>query len=241
MMRASNSLLILALVLEFAGSARSAPPPQPAPPAKPLPLKPGDARLLDDLPKATSKTPASKAVSEKADGEKPVIGKLPPQTPNSPEEEGEDIGQESPSVRLERIGRQMASVEQRLRAGDSTRSTQALQDRIVGELDGFLKQASKPSSAKSPKKPESGNQADASGGGNLKPKDEPSEKSKSNDGSTSSGNEKTARPDLTKEVWGELPPQVREQLLNALPEKFLPAYETLIEEYYRRLAERKRK
>ncbi|EAQ80240.1 hypothetical protein DSM3645_19628 [Blastopirellula marina DSM 3645] len=46
-----------------------------------------------------------------------------------------------------------------------------------------------------------------------------------------------ARGALIKEVWGQLPERVRQQLQNASVEKFLPKYERLTEEYFRRLAE----
>ncbi len=44
---------------------------------------------------------------------------------------------------------------------------------------------------------------------------------------------------LPSQAWGELPPQLREQLRSLAPEKFLPGYEALIEAYYRRLAEKR--
>ncbi|TWT39708.1 hypothetical protein [Blastopirellula retiformator] len=46
-----------------------------------------------------------------------------------------------------------------------------------------------------------------------------------------------ARGALIKEVWGQLPERVRQQLQNASVEKFLPKYERLTEDYFRRLAE----
>ena len=44
---------------------------------------------------------------------------------------------------------------------------------------------------------------------------------------------------LVKQVWGHLPDKVRDQMQNASVESFLPKYEKLIEEYYKRLAEEK--
>ena len=40
-----------------------------------------------------------------------------------------------------------------------------------------------------------------------------------------------------KDTWGHLPPRDREQMLQNTPDKFLPKYELLIEQYYKRLAE----
>ena len=42
---------------------------------------------------------------------------------------------------------------------------------------------------------------------------------------------------LINEVWGHLPPNVREKLLNVGSEKLLPQYEELIRKYYEALAE----
>ena len=42
---------------------------------------------------------------------------------------------------------------------------------------------------------------------------------------------------LINEVWGHLPPSVREKLLNVPSEKLLPQYDTLIRRYYESLAE----
>ena len=45
--------------------------------------------------------------------------------------------------------------------------------------------------------------------------------------------------ELIERVWASLPPQSREALLQLPAEEFLPKYQELIEEYYRRLAETK--
>ena len=44
---------------------------------------------------------------------------------------------------------------------------------------------------------------------------------------------------VMEELWGELPPRQRQQMLQLPVEEFLPKYELLIEEYFRRLAEEK--
>jgi hypothetical protein len=48
------------------------------------------------------------------------------------------------------------------------------------------------------------------------------------------------RERLMKEVWGKLPPRIRQKLLNASDEKYLPAYEDRIREYFRRLSTNER-
>jgi hypothetical protein len=42
-------------------------------------------------------------------------------------------------------------------------------------------------------------------------------------------------------VWGQLPPQLQKQIQSPTHEQFLPKYETLIIEYYKRLAEGERR
>ncbi|PHS11636.1 MAG: hypothetical protein COA78_09365 [Blastopirellula sp.] len=46
-----------------------------------------------------------------------------------------------------------------------------------------------------------------------------------------------ARNALLKETWGHLPEKIRQQLMNTSIEKFLPKYEKLTEDYFRKLAE----
>jgi hypothetical protein len=43
--------------------------------------------------------------------------------------------------------------------------------------------------------------------------------------------------ELLKDLWGHLPERVREQLLQAPTDEFLPKYQLEIEKYFRRLAE----
>lgn len=45
---------------------------------------------------------------------------------------------------------------------------------------------------------------------------------------------------VVKDVWGHLPPHLRDQLLNVYGEKYLPKYEELVRKYYEVLAEQNR-
>ncbi|MBS0266268.1 MAG: hypothetical protein JSS02_30340 [Planctomycetes bacterium] len=49
------------------------------------------------------------------------------------------------------------------------------------------------------------------------------------------------RRQAIKDVWGHLPPHVRDAMLNNLSEKYLPKYEDLVKKYYEELAEKNRK
>ena len=61
-------------------------------------------------------------------------------------------------------------------------------------------------------------------------------------GSTTERNKPHEKPDMERtrarmmRLWGELPPHVREQMLQSPVEDFPPKYELMIEEYFRRLA-----
>jgi hypothetical protein len=58
------------------------------------------------------------------------------------------------------------------------------------------------------------------------------------------GKDEAHKPDmeqmkgLLKDLWGQLPEKARDQMLQSSPEQFLPKYELLIEDYYRKLSEK---
>jgi hypothetical protein len=56
-------------------------------------------------------------------------------------------------------------------------------------------------------------------------------------GRKAASREELMRQSLQTDVWGHLPPQVRQQLLNGLNERMLPGYEALIRQFYSTLAE----
>ena len=43
---------------------------------------------------------------------------------------------------------------------------------------------------------------------------------------------------MMKRLWGELPERQREQMMQMPLEEFLPEYELMIEDYFRRLSEK---
>lgn len=53
--------------------------------------------------------------------------------------------------------------------------------------------------------------------------------------------EQARRRQAIKDVWGHLPPHIREAMLNSVSEKYLPKYEDLVKKYYEDLAEKSRK
>ena len=49
------------------------------------------------------------------------------------------------------------------------------------------------------------------------------------------------RSELVKDLWGQLPQRMREQLLQSSDDEFLPKYRQELEEYFRALAEEQAK
>lgn len=147
------------------------------------------------------------------------------------------------------IARQMRQVEQHIVKGDSGEKTQARQQQILAALDRLIQQArksccgSKPSASKcqgaaprrplvQPKKKPGAGKRTAS----QKPVADPNAKP---------GQARAGRPDMgqlretLKQLWGELPERQREQMLELPVEEFLPEYELMIEQYFKRLTEEK--
>lgn len=167
--------------------------------------------------------------------------------------EGEDLGAEEENPLL-RISRRMREAQQRLTEADGGRRTQGMQQQIVRELDQLLEVLRQ--------------QLAASGGGapQTSPSQEPAQRQEVSNpqqqpgqGTPGQGGEAPAREATTrlgtaqaqrvarapidrvmKELWGHLPPRVREQLLQGAVEEFLPEYELQIEDYFRRLVEESR-
>ncbi len=61
------------------------------------------------------------------------------------------------------------------------------------------------------------------------------------DAARSMEEERARRLQMVKDVWGHLPPHVREAMKTAFNEKYLPKYEDLVKKYYEALAEKNRK
>ena len=151
------------------------------------------------------------------------------------------------------IARQMREVENRIVKTDSGPATQQTQQQIIDQLEQLIEQAKK--SCCGGGKP---GQKQCEGGTTERKKVAQSKKtgkSKSTGKGTSPGQssgsadvEKPGPPGRTdmehmqaliKRLWGELPARDREQMLQYPVEQFLPEYEQMIEEYYKRLSEAK--
>jgi len=148
------------------------------------------------------------------------------------------------------IARRMHSVEGNLDRHQCGPSTQTEQEQIVADLDALIEQARKackkgvssgqPSQQVSSRAP-IGRPQPKAGTGNGKPGQQPA----TNSNRRPRGNGTAQKVDmgqmrrLIKRLWGELPEHQREQMLQLPVEQFLPKYELLIEEYFRRLSQEK--
>ncbi len=146
------------------------------------------------------------------------------------------------------IARNMCEVEKRIAQNDSDKGTQDLQKKIVDDLDKLIKKAKK--SCKSGSSQSAQQQASRRRPvGQPKPKQNTGSKPGRRPASTSNqrpqGGGQVEKVDMDrmraviKKLWGELPQHQREQMLQLPIEEFLPKYQRMIEEYFRRLAEEK--
>lgn len=130
--------------------------------------------------------------------------------------------------------------------------TQRLQESILAKLDQVIQAAqqqqqqqsggSSSSGSSQPQGPEQGTSgnAQASTGSQT-----PASGNQSDPGNTQSaaarrGGETAGPMAETRNQWGNLPPRLRNELLEGLAEPFSPVYQEQTEAYYRRLAEEKR-
>lgn len=154
--------------------------------------------------------------------------------------DGEDIGTPAESP-LARIGSRMRLVEQRIAQEDTSTETRDMQKRIVADLALLIEQMKQQCSNCKKSKPGGGAAKAGAGEGAKQASSRPAGDSEDRVGKSEA---ETARLEETKkmldEVWGHLPPRLREQLQNSDGIRFLPKYERLIEQFYRRLSEEKR-
>jgi hypothetical protein len=144
---------------------------------------------------------------------------------------GEDLG----SVRrntLSDLVRQMQQVRDRLRRSDTSPATTNLQNDIAMQLAKMLEaaeqqnasQATAHSANESPDKATQASEAET--GGAL---------------GTHDGQSGDPDDELLDAIWGRLPDRLRQQIQSPLQGEFLPRYERVIQQYYKRLAEQQRR
>ena len=158
---------------------------------------------------------------------------LPPLRSNpSADIAGEDLGAAQPKSTLPGLARLMQEVEQRLRRDDTSAATTQLQSDIAMELARMLKNAEQQNASRS--SASAANEASNQAGKTNADGSDGDPQSRDRDDSTEPD-------DLLEAIWGTLPAQLRGQIQSPLQEEFLPRYERVIKQYYKRLAEEQRR
>jgi hypothetical protein len=150
------------------------------------------------------------------------------------------------------LGRQMREVESRIAQAKSDDETQKLQDRIASELQKLIKQlqrrkkSSSSSSSSSNKDQQTAErekveQPATGGAGQQAAADSPAKESTEMLKDRKTEKTETAQLDeALKDIWGQLPEHLRQQMKQYAKEELLPKYELQIEEYFRALAKGQR-
>ena len=241
-----NALLtsMLVLLLSVAGpdapdeaqptaSAGAKPSTQPADKAEPKsqekadePSDDLDRELLDDLDRDLRDDLDRKLLDDAVDGlkERPTKGE-----------------QDNP---LLRVGRRMRQVEDRLAEADPGEATRKVQKQIVEDLDALIDQLKKQGQQSSSSQQQQQQQQQQQ----RRPTNSQGQgenQSPSRDAARRASRGRPVRPqtgpldELAKtDLWGHLPEKLREQMMQAFSETFLPRYEAMLNQYYKTLADR---
>ncbi len=201
----------------------------------------GSAPTLDDL---LNLTPAPTTPPKPTSADAPAPAQPPAHVPTQPG--GDEFNQ---------VIADMQQAAERLGAGrDPGLDTQRLQQTILDRLDQLIAAASQQqqqnSSSSSSSSSSSQSQQEQAGQNQQQQQGQRQQgaqaQAQAQAGATPGQNGNPAQPesgqtagalDELRAEWGNLPPRLREELLQGHDEKFSPVYEELTEAYYRRLAE----
>jgi hypothetical protein len=149
-----------------------------------------------------------------------------------------------------RLSKRMHEAERMIPKSAATKTTRKLQHEIVADLEKLIADLEKRAQQQNSSGKSSQQQTTE-----RKPVNQPGQdpiesgqdsNSPARDSTTRLGKNEVRKVDmaqmksLLKDLWGQLPDKAREQMLQSSPEQFLPKYELLIEQYYKRLAEEQR-
>jgi hypothetical protein len=158
---------------------------------------------------------------------------------------------------VEPIVKRMKAAQTRLKEGDTGPDTRGIQEQVVHDLDKLIDAASRQSesSRSSRKSPSGGKSPQESENGSPQPS-QAAPRSGAEDASATSGGAApgkhggtrasrpvqtkvtvTGRGSLLREVWGHLPPAMRERVRVDFSETVLPAYDELVRRYFEALLE----
>lgn len=151
---------------------------------------------------------------------------------------------------LQQAIEEMRKAQQRIGKRDTGEETRKLQENVVSNLQMLIEkikqqsQSSPSSSGGSPMPSDDESNQQNSQPPEPKPADNGQTRDDKSEESTDeprdAENRKIGRltpGQMDKEVWGHLPPKLRQQLLNAWADKYLPKYDDLVRRYFESLAE----
>jgi len=207
---------------------------------------PGDAKAKTKPPAKGEKRASDGDLDDEllkglGDGEDIELGGKP----------GESAAGDASDNPLVDLGRQMREVESRIAQTQSDEETQKLQYRIASDLQKLIKELQRRKQSSSPSSSSNKNQQTAerkkvqqpetAGAGQQAASDAPAKESTESLRDRKSEKPETAQMDeALKDIWGQLPAHLRQQMEQYAKEELLPKYELQIEEYFRALAKGQR-
>jgi hypothetical protein len=168
-------------------------------------------------------------------------------TAEPPPIDGEDLGQSGEDQDpFGHIARRMKRVESRIARDRADTDTQHQQAEIVNDLAVLIEKLNQQcqcqgEQCKPGDKPQDSQRSKPSQA--SKPGESKSGTSPARESTTKLHNDAVAKPNAQeirqtmKDAWGNLPERLREQMLQTSVDEFLPKYESMIEQYFKRLAE----
>ena len=139
---------------------------------------------------------------------------------------GEDLGTPSAADPLAGIAARMRDASRRLAAKDTSQATLELQAGIARNLEELIKQLESQAAQRRTVQRAA-----------TRPSNQAGNASETSATAKKTTSQAATREDLIDAVWGRLPQRLRQQIRNPAQEEFLPSYQQLIEDYYKRLAE----
>ena len=168
------------------------------------------------------------------------------------------------SAAAERLLSKLQEAERKLASGETDAATRSVQSEVLAELDRLIKAAEEGRGGRSPtQEKDSAGTAEAEGQSQSRPAGQsntggnPANSAASGDptglptqnrdakadesssrlpNSAEPGRLRGLHSDLVRDAWGHLPPRMRERLLNAGPDRFVPQYDPLVRDYFESLA-----
>lgn len=230
------------------------------------PGTPGDedrSKPEDDLPAAPLDEDLDNALFEdldadlmreldEADAEREEVDDLSDDLLN--ELDSGDVESDDEGDPLVQVGRQMREVAERLQQQAGGEATQTMQQKIVERLDRLMQQLRQQQQSSSSSSSSQSNSQQSrrrevrqpqNRQGDAQGQQQQRQDSASQQSTDRAGQRDAARPDpdemkeMVKAIWGHLPESTRQQLLQSAPDEYLPKYQFLIEQYYRRLIDRR--